>query len=129
MTHPAIKDELLDRGLDDMLQLSEIAGVVRRHKEIALTESAVVSPTLEVIRELLDSAYVIAGNVVKDEEGILMVQSWGLRPGETIARIEKEWRELGHPITVGDVVWLELSDAGRDKARKERQTLGRSFAG
>jgi hypothetical protein len=122
MTHSPIKDELLDRGLDDMLQLSEVAGVVRRHRDIALTdESTVVSPTLEVIRELLESDYVIAGSVVKDGEGLLVVQSWGLGPSETTKRIEKEWRELGHPVTLGDVVWLELTDAGRDEARKGRE--------
>jgi hypothetical protein len=122
MTNSAIKDELLDRGLDDMLQLDEIAGVVRRHRDIALTdESAVVSPTLEVIRELLESHYVIAGNVVKDGEGLLMVKSWGLEPLETARRVEEKWRELGHPLTLGDVVWLELTDIGRNRARGRRE--------
>lgn len=122
MTHSAIKNELLDRNLDDMLQLGEIAGVVRRHRGIALTdESVVMPPTLEVIRELLEAKYVIAGNVVKDEEGLLMVKSWGLEPSETARRIEKEWRELGHPLTLGDVVWLELTDIGREKAREGRE--------
>jgi hypothetical protein len=121
MTHSAIKDELLDRGLDDMLQLSEIAGVVRRHRDIALTdESAVVSPTIEVIHDLLASGYAVAGEVVKDREGLLMVRSWDLGPSETTTRIEKLWGALEHPITLGDVVWLELTDAGRDEARAVR---------
>ena len=105
-----------------MLQLSEIAGVVRRHRDIALTdESAVVSPTIEVIHDLLASGYAVAGDVVKGEDGLLMVRSWDLGPSETTTRIEKAWRELGHPVTLGDVVWLELTEVGRDKARKSRE--------
>lgn len=105
-----------------MLQLSEIAGVVRRHRDIALTdESAVVSPTIEVIHDLLASGYAVAGDAVKDEYGLLMVRSWDLGPSETTTHIEEAWRELEHPITWGDVVWLELTDVGRDKARKARE--------
>lgn len=122
MTYQRIQNELLDRGLDDMLQLSEIAAVVRRHRDIALTDEwAVVSPTIEVIRELLESRYAIAGTVVRDREGLLMVQSWDLGPSETSSRIEKEWRELEHPVTLSDVVWLELTDAGGDKDRKGKK--------
>lgn len=121
MTIQPIQNELLDRGLDDMLQLSEIAGVVRRHRDIALTdESAAVGPTIEVIHDLLASGYAVAGDVVKDEDGLLMVRLWDLGPSETTTRIEEAWRELEHPITLGDVVWLELTDAGRELARKER---------
>jgi hypothetical protein len=119
MMSRTIKDELLDRGLDDMLQLAEIAGVVRRYHDISPTdELTVVEPTLGVIRDLLESEYAIAGNVVKDGDGLLMVRPWDLGPSETIMRIEKEWRDLEHPLTLGDVVWLELTEIGRDKARK-----------
>ena len=76
-----------------------------------------MDPTLKVIYSLLSSGYAIAGNVEKDE-GILRIRSWGLSPSDTVSRIEEKWHELEKPPNLGDVVWLELTEAGRAEARK-----------
>jgi hypothetical protein len=63
--------------------------------------------------------------VVKDGEGLLMVESWGLEPLETAKRVEEKWRELGHPLTLGDVdgwnsptlVEIEPGDEGKTLSR------------
>jgi hypothetical protein len=112
----ALRNELLDRGLSDMLQLSEMASVVRRHLGGSPSEEDVIRATTEVIGDLLSPGYAIVGDVVKDE-GLLCVQSWGLSAADTTKRIEDEWRALGRPPSLGDVTWLELSDAGRAEAR------------
>ncbi len=112
----ALRNELLDRGLSDMLQLDEMAFVARRHLGGSPSESETMQATTEVIGELMGSGYAIVGDVVRDE-GLLCVQSWGLSVAETTKRIEDEWRALGRMPNLGEVCWLELTDAGREQAR------------
>ncbi len=100
-----------------MLQLDEMASVARRHLGGSPSEPDVIRATTEVVSDLLGSGYAIVGDVVKDE-GLLCVQSWGLGADDTIKRIEDEWRALGRPPNLGEVCWLELTDAGRAKARE-----------
>jgi hypothetical protein len=112
----ALRNELLDRGLSDMLQLDEMAWVAQRHLGGSPSEGEIMHATTEVIGELVGSGYAIVGDVVKDE-GLLCVCSWGLSTADTVKRIGDEWRALGHPPNLGEVCWLELTDAGRVEAR------------
>jgi hypothetical protein len=112
----AIRNELLDRGLVDILQLSEMAGVACRHLGGSPSEDEVVGVTTEIIGELVDAGYAIVGDVAKNDEGILYISSWGLGSADTIKRIEDEWRALGQPPNLGDVCWLELTESGRAHA-------------
>jgi|ERR1022692_405323 hypothetical protein len=112
----ALRNELLDRGLSDMLQLGEMAWVARRHLGGSPSEAEIIQATTEAIGELLSSGYAIMGDVVKDD-GLLCVRSWELSATDTIKRIEDEWRVLGRLPNLGEVGWLELTDAGRAEAR------------
>lgn len=117
MSKQALQTDLLLRGLEDMLQLVEIISRVGEHSGIDRhNDQAVMKPTLCVISELLHSGYAIAGDVVKDDEGLLHVRPWGLPPSDAVTRIEREWLDLEEPPNLGDVVWLELTDAGRAEA-------------
>jgi hypothetical protein len=111
-----LRNELLDRGLSDMLQFGEMAWVARRHLGGAPSEAETIRATTEAIGELLGSGYAIVGDVVKDE-GLLCVRSWGLSTADTVKRVEEEWRALGGPPNLGDIAWHELTDAGRAEAR------------
>jgi hypothetical protein len=111
-----IRKELLDRGLSDMLQLSEMAWVARRDLSGTPDEGEIMRATTEVISELVGSGYAIVGDVAKDDEGVLYVSSWSLESADTIKRIEAEWCALGRPPNLGDVCWLELSESGRAHA-------------
>jgi len=113
----ALRSELLDRGLSDMLQLSEMISVAQDHLGGSLSEGEIMQATTGVIGELVDSGYAIVGDVVRDE-GLLCVQSWGLSVAGTIKRVEDEWRALGRMPNLGEVCWLELTDAGRTEARQ-----------
>jgi hypothetical protein len=115
---PDLQNDLLARGLDDLLQLVEIISVVGGHVGIDRHDQSVMDPTLKVIYCLLSSGYAIAGSVEKDDKGILRIRSWGLSPSDTVSRIEEKWRELEKPPNLGDVVWLELTDRGRAEALK-----------
>ena len=91
----AIRNELLDRGLDDILQLDEMASVARRHLGGSPSEAEVMQVTTETIGELMDAGYAIVGDVAKDDEGILYISSWGSGSADTTKRIEEEWVPLG----------------------------------
>jgi hypothetical protein len=110
-----LRNELLDRGLSDMLQLSEMASVARRHLGGSPSETEVVQATTGVVGELMGAGHAIVGDVVKDE-GLLCVRSWGLSVADTIKRIEDEWRALGRAPNLGEVCWLELTETGRAHA-------------
>lgn len=112
----SLRNELLNRGLSDMLQLDEMASVARRHLGGSPSEAEVMQATTEVVGELVGSGYAIVGDVVKDE-GLLCVRSWELSTADTVKRIEDEWRALGRMPNLGEVCWLELTDAGRSEAQ------------
>jgi hypothetical protein len=111
-----IRNELLDRGLDDILQLDEMASIVGRHLGGSPNEAEVMQVTTRIVGELVDAGYAIVGDVAKDDEGVLYVSSWSLESADTIKRIEDEWRALGRPPNLGDVCWLELTVSGRTHA-------------
>jgi hypothetical protein len=107
--------ELLDSGLNDILHFPWIISVVSIHLGKAVDDTSLVAPTLEVIHDLLESGYVVAGPVAKDENGLLYIRSWEMSPSDAVRRIEHDWQKLGRPPNPGEVVWLELTDAGRAK--------------
>jgi hypothetical protein len=118
MTPEAIRNELLTFGLDDMLGLWWVVGVVADHVGVDTNDdSRVMHPTLDAIHDLLASNYAIAGGVERDNDGILFVKSWGMNAKDTVERIKREWEQLTAPPNLGDVVWLELTNNGREQAR------------
>lgn len=119
MTYPDPQTKLLCLGLDDMLQLFEVMSIVGFHLDKDPQDDlTIMRPTLDVVGGLLESEFVVAGDVVKDDQGFLTIRSWDLSPPATVDRIEKEWHELGGPPNLGDIVWLELTDKGRAEARR-----------
>lgn len=112
--------KLLDSGLHDILHFPWILSVVSMHLGKPVGDTSLVAPTLEVIRDLLESGYVVAGPVAEDENGLLYIRSWDMSPSDTVRRIEHDWSELGQPPKPGEVVWLELTDSGRAKIRSIR---------
>lgn len=119
MTDRHLTDELLAHGLVDSIQLINIIDAVCRHYGLSLSdESNIMRLALEVIRELLEAEYLYAGDAVTSAAGSYTVRSWGLDPLDALSRIEKKWLELGRQPDLGDVVWFELTDRGKEQARK-----------
>lgn len=109
---------LLLEGLDDMLNLWWVEGRIALLHGRRSGDPSLVEPTVMAIRDLLAAGYAIAGRVTKDQsDGLLMVEPWDLPVDDAIRRIEKEWGELGE-LSMGDVVWLELTESGREEARR-----------
>lgn len=118
MSLDSARDDLLDRGLDDILQLAEVISLVSTHTGIpALDRGQILRPTLDVIGEVLEAEWAIAGNIAKDRDGRLGVSSWHLDPSGAVRLIAEEWLGLDEPPNLGDVVWLELTEKGRIHAR------------
>jgi hypothetical protein len=93
--------------------------VVAEHLEMSPNdEPAIIVPTLAAIRDLVEPGWAIAGDAVQDTKGYAIVNSWKLTPSEAIARVAKEWGELERHLGLGDVVWLELTNAGRAEAQR-----------
>jgi hypothetical protein len=103
-----------------MLMLSEMAGVAARHLDEPVGSQRTVTATLDVVRDLVESGKVIVGDVVREPDGLLAVASWGLGPRETTTRIRSEWTAIGRLEGLGQVCWLELTDAGRAEAPSRR---------
>jgi hypothetical protein len=113
---------LLLQGLDDELQFCWIIG------EVAIDylglspaeedDQAVMGPTLEVIGELLEPGYFVAGDALLHDDDTYSISPGELDTSAAIKRIEKEWRELPEAPSLGDVVWLEITDAGRAEAQR-----------
>ncbi len=115
-----MRAELLDRGLDDMLMLSEMASVAARHLHELLDSPPVVGMTVEVIGGLLESGSAIVGDVTRGSDGLLGVESWDLSPAEATNRILGEWSAIGLLRGLGQVCWLELTKKGRLEAEHRR---------
>ena len=118
MTREAIRNDLLSYGLEDILGLWWIIGVVaQRIGTDPHDQQRLITPTLDAIHDLIAAGYAVAGDVAKNDQGVLYIQPWGMSPSEVVDRIERKWRELTEPPNLGDVVWLELTEKGKAEAR------------
>jgi hypothetical protein len=117
---PGALEELIDRGLDDMLDLEEVVWITSRHLGRKPRDKAVIGPSLETIGELLERGYAVVGNLDRGEDGLLYVRPWGLGSEVAVERIGENWDELYDPEHLDDRVWLELTEAGREQARRNQ---------
>lgn len=113
-----LQNKLLSSGLDDVLQLSEVISGVSAYLSKSPHDLSLMWPTIKVVQYLLESGYVVVGDVMKKDDGSLFVRSWELSPPEAGKRMERDWQDLDEPRNLNDIVWLELTDAGRDEARR-----------
>lgn len=113
-----IKNELLDVGLYDLFYFGWVIQVTSRHLDVSPTDPAVVEPALQAIAEMLETGHVIVGQTERDSEDLVYVRSWELSPDDAAHRIRKEWSALEGLPTPGQIAWFELTDAGRDEARR-----------
>jgi len=113
-----VRNALLLYGLEDILQVWWIAGTVHKLTGIPRETPELVGPTVEAIRDLLDSGYAVFGDAVLDEKGMVILEPWNATPDEVAARVKKEWGELDEPLNIGHIGWLELTDKGREEARR-----------
>ena len=113
-----IRNELLDEGLYGLLDLGWVIQVTSQQIRASPSDPVVVEPVLKVIEEMLEAGLIIAGLTARDSEDLVYVRSWDLIPMDAVDRIRKEWGALESLPTPGQVAWFELTEAGRDEARR-----------
>lgn len=95
-----LKRELLLECFEDYVGLWRFPWDVR--EVLGLTDSdEVKSVALEILRELILSGKIIAGDLIEGE-----FCSWETSPEETFARIEATWNELGREPAMLKIAWF-----------------------
>jgi hypothetical protein len=97
----AVTRDLLLRGLDDWLDVNEVAGVVEALGEVEPDRVRV--ETVARIRQLLAAGLFEAGDV-----GTTFV-AWNLTAQEAAERIDREWVALDRRPGLGEIGWLSSS--------------------
>lgn len=111
MSLSEIISDILSRGLDDWIDLAEVATVVKNFGP-KISNNEVRDMSVAVVRELLQSGLMQVGDLARDG-----FHPWQLALGESVARIEDEWVALGRRPAVGEICWLHNTEAGNAKAR------------
>lgn len=116
------EEGILLEALEDHIGLWEFTAFVRRSLSTD-NEVAIRSTVLALATELLERGVMVTG--FPTTEGDFEPEDSEL--GETVERIEREWRELGRMPDVGEIIWFDLTESGehyaRNVARSRRETL------
>lgn len=113
-----IIEEILNLGLDDWINLPEVAEIVSFH-ESGHDSYQVLAESLKIVRQLLSDDLARAGDLVKNEEAIEF-RSWDLDVDAIISEIERRWSQYGAPYdkATGEFVcWLSNTEKGDDVAQ------------
>jgi len=96
-------DELVDEAKADEVGLWFI--ISRLRNDLAITDSlAIKEATLMCVEQLLRTGAVVAGSYSGHSPEI---EPWPLDTAGVLARISREWDQLGHEPSLGDIVVLQ----------------------
>jgi hypothetical protein len=116
-----VRRETLLEGLEDWIGMWEIVCGMTEIQDSTRRREAV----LGLIRELLELGWFEAGFPRMNPLGF---DAWETSTSDAIARIEREWRELGGDPSLGDIVWFNLTEKGSHEARRVKETSDASTA-
>jgi hypothetical protein len=106
-----LENEILKRGMEDLIQLAEVISVAHSVINVELGPQ-MFSAVSECVGSLLNQRLVLVGDL--DYSGSpLKVVPWPGEPSETVDRIMKEWTALNRDPGLGEICWLELTTEGR----------------
>lgn len=111
-TRSTTEKEILLEGLDDYLGLWEFVASIRDESN---TDDAgeIRRRVLALVRGMLDEGLARAGFPTRDGHFDVVE----MNTEDTVARISREWDELGREPDVGDIIWFRLTDEGIRLAR------------
>lgn len=66
--------------------------------------------TLRMVSDLLGAGLLRAGF----PKGRLDFEPWTLSADEAVKRIEREWDALGREPDIGEIVWFDITEKGRE---------------
>lgn len=105
------KDEIILRGLDDWVDLSEFIWVVQSSTD-ARTPADVYELAIELLGELLSDGLIVVGTVT-ETEGFC---PWPLAKDEALQRVRRELAQLDQDLLPGEICWLSNTLAGDQRA-------------
>lgn len=107
-----IKDYVLTQGVDDWVQLMDVAWSSSQAFPEAARPDKIARGT-EAIKLLLEGGLIRVGDVRRGEGFV----AWDVSPGQAADRIEAEWTSLPEEPSLGDICWIELTEAGDAQAK------------
>jgi hypothetical protein len=107
MSVDQIKTYILERGEDDWVQLVDVAWSSSQAFPGATREQK-VARGVEAIESLLEHGLIRVGDVRRGEGFV----PWTLPTRAIVDRIAAEWKAMPDEPSLGDVCWIELTDAG-----------------
>jgi hypothetical protein len=111
-----LENEILRRGLDDILQLAELISIAYSAFHISMGSPMMKAIALS-LHDLLVRNLVIVGNL--DSSHLpLVVSRWPGDPDSIVRRVISDWTALGHDPGLSEVCWLQLTDEGREAGIK-----------
>jgi hypothetical protein len=125
-----IADDILARGLDDLISLSEVMSRVQANGAlhgVELSDAEKADSSVEVIRQVIDAGLMVVGSWVKGSPGFV---PWDLDVKASVERIKREWRGLGSDSPeIGDLwfLWLSNTPAGNERGLSVRDEVNRRF--
>lgn len=109
MRNNSLRDRLLSAAEDDWVGVWELASMASSVGGVARS-SEVLDLVLSALRGALEEGLIEIGDVSDDG-----FRSWGLAPGESCGRIEREWRQFPNGPRLGDMsCWIDLTAKGKD---------------
>lgn len=105
------KDEVLLRGLDDWVDLSELIWVVQSSTD-AGTPADVYELAVELLSELLSDELMVVGTVTETEG----FRPWRLSQDEALQRVRRELTQLDRDLLPGEICWRSNTSAGDRRA-------------
>jgi hypothetical protein len=112
MNLKACIEDVLNRGLDDWIDITELAFVAKSVGR-AGTDAEIRDLSIEIIRNVIQEGLMEVGDVTTDG-----FHRWGLSPDEALKRIEHDWAALGRWPYTGDICWLSNTEKGDEIARQ-----------
>lgn len=114
-----LQNEVLSRGLDDIVQFAEVISVA--YNILGINDDAVLRDEVETCcRLLVDGGLAIFGDLASEETDSgtrLSVTPW-LGDGSAVTReIERRWKRLHRWPDLNEIGWLSLTDRGVREAK------------
>lgn len=119
-----VQEDFLAAALDDWVYLAELQGIViqvaAEHKvdlRLGQAEDKLdlrVRASMQVIERTLRAGLIEVGELPPPG----YFRRWDLSEDAILERIRNQWEALGSRLSLGDVCWFELTDAGRVEASR-----------
>ncbi len=115
--YKTIKETLVESSRDDYVGLWQIPWWIERLSP-SISAEGVKAETLRLVRDLLDSGSLRAGQVAKSGKDF---EASNLSTDEIVDLIDTEWQRLGRPPNIGEVLWFDAMHGASSRLDEERE--------